>query len=86
LSRFAILEIPEYSFDEFSEIALTKLKKENTDESFPKMIAEKVWYQLGSRDIRDIIKVARLASSVEEIPFVVRMLNKQHRFDGTNKN
>jgi ATP-dependent Lon protease len=86
LSRFAILEIPEYTFEEFSEIALTKLKKENTDESFVKMIAEKVWYQLGSRDIRDVINVARLASSVEEIPFVVRMLNKQHRFDGTNKN
>jgi Holliday junction DNA helicase RuvB len=86
ISRFAILEIPEYTFEEFSEIALTKLKKENTDESLAKMIAEKVWYQLGSRDIRDVIKVARLASSVEEIPFVVRMLNKQHRFDRTNKN
>jgi hypothetical protein len=42
--------------------------------------------ELGSKDIRDVIKVARLASSIEEIPFVVRILNKQYRFDGTNKN
>jgi hypothetical protein len=47
---------------------------------------EKVWNELGSSDVRDVVKVARLASSIEEIPFVLRMLNKQQWFDGTNKN
>ena len=86
LSRFATLEVREYTFEEFTEIAVTRLTKEDVDESIATHIAEKVWNELGSKDIRDVIKVARLASSIEEIPFVVRMLNKQYRFGGTNKN
>jgi len=77
LSRFAILEIPEYSFGEFSEIAVTRLRKEHVDKSIAKVIAGKVWNELNSRDIRDVIKVARLAGSIEEIQFVVKMLHKQ---------
>ena len=86
LSRFVVLEIPEYTFDEFTDIAISRLSKENIDERNARVIAEKVWCELASRDIRDVIKMGRLASSIEEIPFVVRILNKQYRFDGTNKN
>jgi Holliday junction DNA helicase RuvB len=76
LSRFAILEIPEYTFDEFSEIAVKRLRKERVDKSFANVIAEKVWNELDSRDIRDVIKVGRLASSSEEVSFVVKMIKK----------
>jgi len=86
LSRFAVLEVPEYTFDEFTDIAISRLSKENIEERNAKVIAEKVWYELGSRDIRDVIKVARLANSIEEIAFVVRMMNIQYRFGGTSKN
>jgi MoxR-like ATPase len=61
LSRFAILEIPEYTFCEFIKIAVTRLKEENVDESLAKIIADKVWNELGSKDIRDVMKLARLA-------------------------
>jgi holliday junction DNA helicase RuvB len=77
LSRFAILEIPEYTFGEFSEIAVTRLRKEHVDKSIAKVIAGKVWNELNSRDIRDVIKVGRLASSIEEVSFVVKMLKKR---------
>jgi Holliday junction DNA helicase RuvB len=33
LSRFLVLEIPEYTFDEFREIAVTRLRKENVDKN-----------------------------------------------------
>src|SRR5437867_798297 len=59
LSRFAILEVPEYTFEEFTEIAVTRLTKEDVDESIATHIAEKVWNELGSKDIRDVIKVGR---------------------------
>ena len=84
LSRFAILEMPEYTFEEFSEIAVTKLRQENVDVSTAKVIAEKVWNELGSRDTRDVTKVARLADSIDEIHFVVKMLNKQQRTERAN--
>lgn len=84
LSRFAILEMPEYTFEEFSKIAVTKLRQENVDVSTAKLIAEKVWNELGSRDTRDVTKVSRLADSIDEIHFVVKMLNKQQRTERAN--
>ena len=77
LSRFLVLEIPEYTFDEFREIAVTRLRKEDVDKTLAVTIAEKVWNELGSRDIRDVIKVARLTDRVQEVSFVVKMLNRQ---------
>jgi Holliday junction DNA helicase RuvB len=74
LSRFAVLEVPEYTFEEFSEISISKLTKENIDECFARIIVAKVWNELGSRDIRDVIKVARLATNAKDIPFVIKML------------
>ena len=78
LSRFFVVEIPEYTFEEFKEIAVARLRKENVDKILAVTIAEKVWNELGSSDIRDVVKVARLASSIEEIPFVVKMLGGQN--------
>jgi ATP-dependent Lon protease len=77
LSRFVILEMPEYTFEEFSEIALIRLTRENVDESITRVIAEKVWNELGSKDIRDVIKVGRLSTNIQEVPFVVKMLSRR---------
>lgn len=74
LSRFVVLKIPEYTFDEFSEIAVTRLRKENIEDSIAQFIAEKVWHELGSRDIRDVIKVGRLAHTLHEVSSVANML------------
>jgi Holliday junction DNA helicase RuvB len=74
LSRFVILKMPEYTIEEFTEISIIKLARENVNECTARDIAHKVWKELGSRDIRDVIKVARLASNVQEIPFVIKML------------
>jgi Holliday junction DNA helicase RuvB len=86
LSRFAVLEVPEYTFNEFTDIAISRLSKENIDERNARVIAEKVWYELGSTDIRDVIKVGRLANSSEEVSFVVRILNKRHTSGWKNNN
>ena len=79
LSRFFVLEIPEYTFEEFTDIAIRRLAKEKVDKYIATIIAEKVWNELGSRDIRDVIKVARLVATSEEVPFVVKMLNGNHK-------
>ena len=77
LSRFAILEIPEYTLDQFTEIAITKLTRENVDESAARVIAEKVWNELDSKDVRDVLKIGRLTTNIQEIPFIVRMLKRR---------
>jgi len=77
LSRFLVLEIPEYTFEEFREIAVSRLAKENVDKYIASVIAEKVWNELDSKDIRDVVKVARLTETVEDIPFIIRMMNRR---------
>ena len=77
LSRFMVLEVPEYTFEQFREITVAMLKKENIDKPVALSIAEKVWHELDSKDIRDVIKIGRLASSNEDVSFVVKMLRKR---------
>jgi hypothetical protein len=77
LSRFFIIEIPEYTFEEFKDIAVARLTKEKVDKQVASVITEKVWNELGSTDIRDVIKIGRLASSSEDVSFIIKMLNRR---------
>jgi len=74
LSRFLVLEISEYTFEQFREIAVSRLTKEKVDNYVASIVAEKIWNELGSRDIRDVVKVGRLASSIEEVSFIISMM------------
>lgn len=79
LSRFVVLEIPQYTYKEFKEIAAVILKREDIDGITAIDIAEKVWNELGSRDIRDTIKVARLCGNdkVHSIISALKIHNKK---------
>ena len=74
LSRFIILKIPEYTFEEFKQIAVIRLKQENIDERQIITIAHKVWCELGSKDVRDALKVGRLANNIQEAENIVRIM------------
>jgi len=76
-----VLEIPEYTFDEFTDIAISRLSKENIDERNARVIAEKVWNELGSRDIRDVIKVSRLVTNQEEISRIIGIMRRYSKSD-----
>ena len=77
LSRFVVLEVPEYSVEEFTDIAIRRLAEEKVNTHLAIIIAEKVWTELGSRDIRDVIKVGRLTNDSREVSFIIRMLKKR---------
>ena len=77
LSRFLILNIPEYTLGEFIHISVCRLEKEQVNTSLAIEIAKTVWKELGSRDVRDVIKVARLATNMEDISNIVRIM-KHH--------
>jgi holliday junction DNA helicase RuvB len=84
LSRFAILEMPEYTLEKF-KVSITRLAKENINENNARFIAEKVWNELGSKDIRDVIKVARLGGSIQEVCFVAKILGQYKRIGYANR-
>ena len=74
LSRFTVLKIPEYTFEQFKEIAVLRLKEEDIDENIASTIAHKVWYELDSNDIRDTIKIGRLAHKNEDIDLMINAM------------
>jgi len=79
LSRFLVLEIPEYSYVQFKEIVAFRLKKEDVREDISIGIAEKVWHELRSKDIRDAVKIGRLSTSFEDTSFIVNMMKKKNK-------
>ena len=81
LSRFLVLEVPDYTFEEFTEITIKRLDKERVDKYMAIIIAEKVWYELGSRDIRDVIKVARLVNNQEDMSRVIDIMKSYSKGD-----
>jgi len=81
LSRFLVLEIPDYTFEEFTNIAIKRLANEKVDRYIATIIAEKIWTVLDSRDIRDVIKVARLVSNQEDISNIISIMKRYSRFD-----
>jgi holliday junction DNA helicase RuvB len=77
LSRFLVLQVPDYTFEQFTEIAVSRLTKENVDKHIAGTIAEKVWNELHSSDIRDVVKIGRLSNSTEDVSFVVGVMKRQ---------
>jgi Holliday junction DNA helicase RuvB len=78
LSRFVVMEVPEYTFEEFTDIAIRRLAEEKVNKHLAIIISEKVWNELGSRDIRDVIKVGRLANDSQQVSYVIDII-KKHR-------
>jgi Holliday junction DNA helicase RuvB len=76
LSRFVVLEVPDYSFEEFINIAINRLAEENFDKYTSMLIAKKVWHDLGSKDVRDVIKVARLVTNQENISRIIGIMKR----------
>lgn len=74
LSRFVVLEIPEYTFEQFKLIAVTKLAEEKVDKYTAIFIAKKVWHELGSKDVRDVLKVGRLTEKFTDIESIIRIM------------
>jgi len=76
ISRFVVLHVPNYTFEEFNEIALAMLAKEKVDKNTAYIISQKVWNELGTKDIRDAIKLARLANTPADISWIIRLMKK----------
>ena len=69
-SRFFVVELPPYTYVQFYQISvhiLTKCHKVSID--IAKNISDMVW--ANSRNIRDCVRVGRMAKSVDDIQFLV---------------
>jgi holliday junction DNA helicase RuvB len=70
-SRFFIVKLQAYTYQQFFEIAVSLLTSNlhNVDEEIAKATTEAVWST--SKNIRDSIKIARMAKSLEDVNWLV---------------
>jgi len=77
-SRFLKLELTEYSWKEFLTISnnLIKSRNKHLDEKISKRIAEIVWSDIKTEDIRDSLQIAKLTYSIEDVEDIAHTLIK----------
>lgn len=75
LSRFIVLNIEPYTNEQFIEIAVQRLtREEGISEELAIKIAEQVMQALNRKDLRDCMKVARLARTIADIRLVINIM------------
>jgi Holliday junction DNA helicase RuvB len=75
LSRFVAIILEKYSYEEFKEVAMKVLiKREHLeDENLAAAIIDEVWWKRSDNaNIRDVIKIARLARNLHDVDLVSR--------------
>jgi Holliday junction resolvasome RuvABC ATP-dependent DNA helicase subunit len=80
LSRFTVFEIPEYAYEEFEGIALRLIKKLHPNVVI--QIASSVW-KMGSKDIRDVLKIAKLCSPADTEEDINRLITIHQKYRKT---
>jgi MoxR-like ATPase len=80
LSRFTVFEIPQYSYEEFEGIALRLIKKLHPNAVI--QIASSLW-KTGSRDIRDVLKIAKLCNTSDGEEDLTRLISIHQKYRKT---
>ncbi len=74
LSRFIVLHFKQYSFGSFEQVCAHILGREGVQAEVAAAIAEAVWTKLKSKDIRDCIKLGRLAKTRDDVEWIAQTL------------
>jgi Holliday junction DNA helicase RuvB len=75
-SRFIVLQLEEYTYDQFLQIAKHLLTKTySMNEGLSTTIAEAIWSS-GSTDVRDLLKVGKLVRCPEDVEWIVRTVQR----------
>src|SRR5918912_447993 len=82
LSRFTVLETPEYTYPEFEDISTRIVNK--LPQNTVIQIASSVW-KAGSRDIRDVLKIAKLCNHSDTEEDITRLISIHQKYRKTGK-
>jgi Holliday junction DNA helicase RuvB len=76
LSRFMVLYFKQYNFENFQDISIHMLGQEGIGRDIAAEVASQVWHKMKSKDIRDCIKIAHLARTKPDVPWIVETIQK----------
>jgi Holliday junction DNA helicase RuvB len=79
LSRFVVLHFKPYSLGSFKQVCSHLLSKEGVPADVSSAIADAVWTKLKSKDIRDCVKLGRLAKTVQDVEWLADTLRNYKR-------
>jgi Holliday junction DNA helicase RuvB len=74
LSRFIVLHFKQYRYENFRDIAVHILAQEGISSDIASASADAVWQKMRSKDIRDCIKIGRLAKIKEDVDWIASTL------------
>jgi Holliday junction DNA helicase RuvB len=70
-SRFLPIKLEPYTYEQFREITVRLLMQNKIEEDIAMATADGVWYEIKSGNIRDCIRIGRMAKSVEDVKFII---------------
>ena len=74
-SRFFIVEMEAYTYEQFCEITNELLSRYKIEEGVAGIIARSVWAK--SQDIRDCVKIGTMAKTIDDADFLVNMIHSR---------
>jgi replication-associated recombination protein RarA len=82
-SRFMEFHLPEYIFDQFCEIARRLLTKRfGHSNQIAVEIAIAVWNEMNSKDVRDVLAIAKLVHRIDDVSWLVQTYKKYGKIPG----
>jgi Holliday junction DNA helicase RuvB len=81
LSRFMVIELEKYSYEEFKDISVQLLvnsQEEGVEFDLANIIAEEVYKNFKNSNIRDVIKIGRIARNRDDVLMIVKRLMKNN--------
>jgi replication-associated recombination protein RarA len=82
-SRFIEFHLPEYKFEQFCEIARRLLSKRFGHSSpIADELALAVWNEMNSKDVRNLLSIAKLVHSIDDVSWTVQAFKKYGRISG----
>jgi replication-associated recombination protein RarA len=71
-SRFFLVELEPYTYEQFFEITKQLLSHRKIEREVANLVASAVWAK--SQDIRDCVRIGSMAKTIEDVDFLVNML------------
>lgn len=76
-SRMMAFHLPEYTYEQFTEISITLLSKRfKLGSEVAEEIARVVWEEMGQKDMRRVLQIGSLVTSVHEVKGIAKTLMK----------
>jgi Holliday junction DNA helicase RuvB len=86
LTRFMVFSLKPYTYEEFEEVTVHTLgRRYNVKRDMAIVVASAVWHKMGTPNIRQCIKIAKMTKKKEDVEWLIETM-KKYQDSGQNWN